>query len=486
MSMSASKQPRFTRRRLLQAGLALGASNLVLGQDRRMASTSATVATSLGSVQGLRYESGISAFRGIPYAASTEGSLRFAKPAPHPGWNGTRDATEVGARSPQTPDGPISEVFALDRQERMSEECLHLNVWTPDTTGGNRPVMFWMHGGGYSSGSGGWLLYDGANLAQAQDVVVVTINHRLNVFGHLYLGELGGEEFADSGNAGMLDIVAALRWVRDNIAAFGGDPGNVTIFGQSGGAGKVTTLLAMPAARGLFHKAIAMSGVTATGVPKAAATEAAQRMLAKLNLRDNQVAELRNVSTAQEVNFFTTTPLDPVEDEKLLELVTNELKTSSDKARALIAVYRNGRPQASNIELYQTIASDAGFRRGILAGTELKAAQNAAPVYSYYFTWQSPVHEAKLRAYHCLDIPFAFNNVDEAAAMVGAKQDRYALATRISGAFAAFARTGKPGHADLPEWPAFTAESRATMVFDNEPQAVNDPHGEERRALYSI
>lgn len=529
--------PRLTRRTFLQdslvCGAALGVPGLALAQDRRTASASATITTTGGKVQGLRYASGISAFRGIPYGAPTDGARRFAKPAPHPGWSGVLETVEVGARSPQMPTGPISEVFALDRQEAMSETCLHLNVWTPSTEGGGRPVMFWMHGGGYTSGSGGWLLYDGANLAQSQDVVVVTINHRLNVFGHLYLAELGGEAFADSGMAGMLDIVAALEWVRDNIAAFGGDPGNVTLFGQSGGAGKVTTLLAMPAARGLFHKGIAMSGVTHTGIPKAAATEASERVLAKLGLQAAQVDQLRSISTnvlldaflttpgltmapvldgsnlpvdpfnpsapalsadipmifgstAQEVNFFPTTPLEPVDDSRLLELLVAELKTTTDKAAALLAVYRKGRPQAANIELYQTIASDAGFRRGILLGTELKAAQNRAPVYSYYFTWASPVHEGKLRAYHCIDIPFAFNNVDESTSMVGAQQERYALATRISGAFATFARTGKPGHADLPEWPAFTAENRATMIFAKEPQALNDPFGDERRALYSI
>ena len=195
-------------------------------------------------------------------------------------WTGVRDCFQVGNRSPQDPDGPISEVFALDRQEPMGEDCLNLNVFTPGLGSGNRPVMVWLHGGGFAGGSGNWLLYEGTNLARKEDVVVVSVTHRLNLFGFLYLADLGGgEKWANASNVGMHDIVAALGWIKENIAAFGGNPGNVTVFGQSGGGSKVTTLMAMPSAKGLFHRAIAMSGAQVRGATRENATRAAEQYL---------------------------------------------------------------------------------------------------------------------------------------------------------------------------------------------------------------
>ncbi len=237
--------------------------------------------TSAGSVQGVGRD-GVAAFLGIPYGAPTGGVARFLPPRPPRAWTGIRAATSYGATCPQVPLGvsPFAKGSA-DRhdtapsamqaqlatlfphtpaEDHQDEDCLVLNVWTPAPDSTKRPVMVWLHGGGFAVGSGSHALYDGARLAVRGDVVVITINHRLNVFGHLYLGELAGDAFAQSGNVGMLDIAAALEWVRDNIQAFGGDPHNVTIFGESGGAGKVSVVCAMPAARGLFHKAIMQSG----------------------------------------------------------------------------------------------------------------------------------------------------------------------------------------------------------------------------------
>jgi para-nitrobenzyl esterase len=399
--------------------------------------------------------------------------------------------------------------------------------------------MVWLHGGGYSQGSGAFIIYDGANLACRHDVVVVTVNHRLNVFGYLYLAELGGEKYASSSNVGMLDIVAALEWVRDNIAAFGGDPSNVTIFGQSGGGGKVSTLMAMPSAKGLFHRAVVESASAIKGVPKDQATSSAEAFLAKVGLKSNQIDELQKMPVEQlvtamgeggavggnglrlapvvdghslprnpfdpdapaisstvplligsvetEVTFMRATPLDPMDDDALRAHVKQVLRGADDAAvDRLIDVYRKGRPNIKNTDLYLILASDATFRAGVLTEAERKADQGAASAYMYYFTWKSPVRDGKLRTFHTLEIPFVFDNVDLATAMTGSGQERYALADKISSAWVAFARTGNPSHKGLPKWPAFDTKQRATMILSNECEVVDDPNGEERQALRGI
>src|SRR5881396_3048439 len=271
----------------------------LMAQDARGAGMSAPVQTTAGRVRGLvRY--GVNQFYGVPYAGSTAGSNRFMPPVKPASWTGIRDCFEVGERAPQDEDGPISEVFSLDRREPMGEDCLKINIYTPGLGGGNRPVMVWLHGGGFAGGSGNWLLYDGTNLARKEDIVVVSVNHRLNLFGFLHLADLGGgEKWVPSSNVGMQDIVAALGWIKENIAAFGGNPGNVTIFGQSGGGGKVTTAMAMPSGKGLFHRAIAMSGSALRGTARDTATKAAEQFLAKLGLKANQLDPLQKLPVEQ-------------------------------------------------------------------------------------------------------------------------------------------------------------------------------------------
>jgi para-nitrobenzyl esterase len=386
--------------------------------------------------------------------------------------------------------------------------------------------MVWFHGGGFTSGNGSYTIYDGANMARKHDVVTVTINHRLNSFGFLYLAEIGGAKFAQASNVGMLDGAAALEWVRDNIANFGGDPHNVTIFGQSGGGGKVSTLLAMPSAKGLFHRAIVQSGSNLRGVSTADATKTAQTLMAKLNVKtaeDLQKVPMNQLvaatlatpglrlspvkdgkslpvdpfdptapgisagiplligSTQFEVNFFPNTNFNPIDDAGLHAAVKQATRASDGEVDKLIGIYKKGRPKATNVELSQIVASD-NFRAAVVTEAERKAAQKA-PVYSYYFTWPSPVRDGKLKAFHTLEIPFVLENVDEAKSMTGMGQDRYALQDKMSTAWAAFARSGNPNHKGLPNWPAFKTDVRATMVFDNECKVVNDPHGEERVAL---
>ena len=504
-----------------------GACARVFAAEVKGGGAGPVVNTTSGKIRGM-VEDKVNAFRGISYGASTAGERRFMPPSKPEPWSGIKETVEWGLEAPQGPHTEIPEVAATIPKQGHSEDCLHLNVWT-NSLSGKRPVMVWLHGGGFTSGSGSYTMYDGANMARKQDVVVLTINHRLNSFGFLYLADLGGERFAHTGNAGMLDIVAALEWVRDNIANFGGDPKNVTIFGQSGGAGKVSTLLAMPAAKGLFHRAIVQSGANIKGVTRADATKTAEMLMAKLGVKE--AADLQKVpmddlvqatlstqglrlapvvdghalpadpfdpaapaisadiplligSVEYEVNFFPFTKFDPIDDAGLRAAVKQNSRVNDAEAEKLITVYRKGRPNVTNVELAQILASD-NFAAAVHTEAERKSAQKA-PVYMYYFTWKSPVRDGKLKAYHTLEIPFVLENVDEAKSMTGSGADRYPLQDKMSGAWAAFARSGNPNHKGLPNWPPFKTDQRATMVLDNECQVVNDPHGEERKAREAL
>jgi len=523
-------------RRSFVSGAALGASGILGGAFQKVMAANAkdssaqgpVANTASGKIRGT-LENKVNAFRGIPYGAPTGGANRFMPPQKPEAWSGIKETTEWGPEAPQGPHTEIPEVAATIPKQGISEDCLHLNVWTTGVDARKRPVMVWLHGGGFTSGSGSYTIYDGANMARRHDVVTVTVNHRLNSFGFLYLAEIGGAKYSDASNAGMLDVVAALEWVRDNIANFGGDPGNVTIFGQSGGAGKVSTLMAMPGAKGLFHRAIVQSGANLKGVAAEDATKTARTLMEKLGVTTaeelQQVAMEKLVdatlstrglrlapvldgktlpegpfdptapamsaeiplligTTEFEVNFFPNTKLDPIDDAELHAAVKQATRTDDADADKLIATYRKGRPKASDIDLSQIIASD-GFRSGVITEAERKS-QQSAPVYMYYFTWKSPVHDGKLKAFHTLEIPFVLDNVDEGKSMTGSGADRYPLQDKMSGAWAAFARSGNPNHKGLPNWPKFNTTERATMVFDNQCKVVNDPHSAERLALAAL
>jgi para-nitrobenzyl esterase len=519
---------------LASAGVFLDAfSRPAWAQDGRGLPATQVVQTGSGRVRGL-VRFGVNQFFGIPYGASTAGTNRFMPPVKPAPWTGVRECTAVGNRAPQDPDGPISEVFALDRQEPMGEDCLNLNVFTPALGSGSRPVMVWLHGGGFSGGSGNWLLYDGTNLARKEDVVVVAVTHRLNLFGFLHLADYG-DRWANASNVGMQDIVAALQWIRENIAAFGGNPANVTVFGQSGGGGKVTTLMAMPSARGLFHRAIAMSGSALRGTSRENAARATDQFLAKVGLARAQAERLQQMPwqdlqraffsepriqnlaggpvidgralprdqwTPDAPPFSADVPLmvgstetedawsDPpppleMPEEEMLTRVRRITRNDETRAREMVALYRRTHPGITNTDVWLIMNSDNTRRANAQLLAELKTAQGKAPAYLYYFTWRSPVHKGQMKSYHTLDIPFALYNVDIAASMTGAMQDRYALAHRMSAAWAAFARTGNPSHADLPNWPAFSS-AYPTMVLGNECRVVNDPNRLERVALKAI
>ncbi len=483
-----------------------------------------TVETSIGKIRGL--DTGkVHAFKGIRYGADTAGARRFLAPVKPAAWTGVLDAFEWGPEAPQvSPHGEIPEVRATIPPTPMSEDCLRLNVWTQSATG-KRPVMVWLHGGGFTSGNGSYTIYDGTNLARRQDVVMVTVNHRLNTFGFSYFE-------GTPANVGMLDTIAALEWVRDNISRFGGDPANVTIFGQFGGGAKVSSLLAMPGAKGLFHRAIIQSGSNLAGVPKADAIKSTETLMAKVGAKSladlqklpmqqlidatNSTQGLRNTSptvdgvtlpggpfspsapaisanipvligtTETEVTFFPNQPIDPIDETQLLARVKAAVQGSTEaQAKELVDIYRKGRPGVSNIDVALIAESDTRFRAAVTTQAELKSAQ-AAPVYMYYFTWRTPVHDGKLKSLHTLDIPFATANVQESPSMTGTSKDRLPLEEMMSGAWASFARTGNPNYKGLPNWPKFDTKTRATMILANDCKVVNDPNAAERKAIAAI
>jgi len=501
-----------------------------------------TVETTLGKVRGY-IEDGVHVFKGVRYGASTAGTARFLPPSRPKPWIGIRETTSYGPRAPQPFRRMVPEIGdALVGPGPVSEDCLFLNVWTPGTAHNQRrPVMVWLHGGGFRTGSGNSVFYEGKSLAQKHGVVVVTVTHRLNVFGFLHLADIGGDQFRQASNVGMKDLVLALEWVRDNIDAFGGDPSSVTIFGQSGGGGKTAILNGMPAATGLFHRAIIQSTLWDTAITASEisdASTAAEMFLTRLGVEPGEIGKLQampqerliealsapsDISTryvsVKDGRTVTVHPFEPTasvlsatvpmmcgsnetesvpyanpddpfwqseiaDDAMLRDSVKRAIRIDDAAADRLIALYRSHRPRDSRGDLALIIASDnSPLRLSAHAIAERKAAQGSAPVYTYLFKWRSPISSGKLRSMHCMEIPFVFDHVDNATFMNGRGADRYTLASRMAEAWVSFARTGNPNYPGLAEWPAFDTTRRATMVFDTECRAVSDPYGEERRAL---
>lgn len=508
-----------------------GCATPVAEAPAESSSMSAVVDTAGGKVRGV-ISNGVHIYRGIPYGASTAGANRFMPPRKAEPWTGVRDAFQNGHSSPQVAPAPGAIGAGLRGYAAQGEDCLVLNVFTPEVAGFNtrkRPVMMWIHGGGYTYGSGSSLGYDGANLSRTGDVVVVCINHRLAIAGHLYLGGAGAD-FADSGNVGMLDIVASLQWVRDNIARFGGDPANVTIFGQSGGGGKVSTLLAMPSAKGLFHKAIVESGSTLKQMTRDEAQRTTDRVAAQLGLKPTQVAELQQAPLAKLLAAMSggaaagggggarfgpvvdghSLPRDPFDPDApevsadvpmiigttetegsyfappdLLSLEATAVRArlkerlASDGDR-IYELFKKSRPKATPSEIYFTISA---FPSNAHTQAERKAAQRRAPAFLYQIRWRTPVEGGRRLSPHCIEIPFAMLNHWQLPEMVGTGPELQPLADKVSGAWLAFARTGNPSHPGIPRWPAYNATERPTMHMNNEWKMANDPDREERLAL---
>ncbi|CAN5737945.1 para-nitrobenzyl esterase [soil metagenome] len=495
------------------------------------ATLDATVKTNAGWVEGLTCGRHL-AFYGIPYAAAPIGQGRFRAPKPPGPWAGMRQATEKGFAALQTPH--FIPGFAASGPQ--DEDCLNLNVFTPAADDGRRPVMVWIHGGGFTHGAGYEPLYDGGPLAERGDIVVVSLNYRLGALCFLSIPEAG-----IPGNAGLLDQVAALQWVAANIAAFGGDPGQVTIFGESAGSAAVACLVAMPAARSLFQRAILQSGVGRAGPPEIAA-KAADKLLAGLALDRSQVMDLFELPAAKileaqasggfgpgmgfgptrdpaslpedpmklvrdggakdialligsnrdEVKLFVPGRREPMTDEALLAGVRARLpKASESEAKDLIDVYRASRETkglpTDNLDLIDAIGSDMQFR---ISSTRLAASQTPHhPAYLYLFTHTSPARRGALGACHALEMPFVFGTtkIEGQVNFAGAGPEVERLEGEIMDAWIAFARTGNPNHPGLPSWPAYEGGARDTMVFDTVASTVqSDPFGEERRALEAL
>lgn len=508
--------------------LAVGCLSLSAKAQLQTGENVAVTATDAGKVRGFIHN-GILTYKGIPYAEAK----RFEAPHKPTPWKNVRNSMTYGPVAPlQTPTTSVQDesefVFHHDFGY-TSEDCMRVNVWTPGINDGKkRPVMFWIHGGGFTAGSSQELpSYDGENLAKRGDVVVVSINHRLNVLGFLDLSAYG-EKYAHSANVSILDIKAALEWVKTNIASFGGDANNITIYGQSGGGAKVNTLMAMPSAKGLFHKAINESGsFRSTMKDKSFTQQVGAEVLNILHLQANQVDSLQKIPFQQlsdagtlalktvndringtgsglaamlsagwgpsvdgtdlpyqlfskeafELSKDIPLLIGTVKNEFMPSLFTNMSKASleqvtgyinaqqKDKTDAYIAAVKKAYPNDTKPSDLMDV--DVMFRPGAVHQANEKAALNAAPVYMYLFTWQSPVLEGKYKAMHCMEIPFAFYNIARCEEMTGGGKDAIALAAKVSDAWINFARTGNPNHKGLPVWPKYDAAKTATMHFNN-------------------
>ena len=514
---------------------------LFIGDDIAIADTA------YGKVKGFILR-GITQFRGIPYGADTGGKNRFMPPQKPEPWNDIKPTVWWGNTAPQLMDGRYANAYSsfVDHwnYDDVSEDCLKLNVWTPALDGNKRPVLVWLHGGGYTNGNGieqdGYM---GENLSRKGDVVFVSINHRLGPIGFSDLSGVGGAKYKDSGNVGALDMVAALEWVNENIANFGGDPGNVTIMGQSGGGAKVCTVAAMPAAKGLIHKAVPLSGSTTQGMDQSYAQKLGEYVLKEAGLKPSEIDKLQEIpwkeyiliankasqkmreeqgesglmrmgfapvadginipkgtfyseaggvssdvpmmlsTTFHEWGMSRTNPqLEKITAEEAIEMLKQSAGFRGgfgDKAPEIYNAYAKVFPDAKPIEVMTLVSSN---RQSVVASATAKLNQ-PAPVYVAWFGWEPPMFNGRMRAFHCSDICFWFYNTDLMLTHTGGGARPRKLSEKMSDALLAFMKTGNPNCESLPEWPQFSAENGEVMILNDVCEAKNDPDREARKML---
>ncbi len=541
------------------AGLAIGASTASAADSRvpmagpneqvlRIGDNIAVANTQYGKVRGYELR-GINLFLGIPYGADTSGANRFMPPRKPEPWTDVYPAIWWGNSAPQNMENKFANKYGSFRDHwnysDVNEDCLRINVWTPAINDGKkRPVMFWIHGGGFSFGNAieqdG---YGGENFARFGDVVFCSMNHRLGPMGFCNLAGVGGEKFAASANVGMLDIVAALEWVRDNIANFGGDPGNVTIMGQSGGGAKVCILTAMPSAKGLFHKAVVLSGAARKAGDKDYSEKLGAAVVKEAGLRPTELEKLqampwkdfyaiatkaqqavareagpgdglrRGYSPVVDGKILPQHPYDPeaaptaaevpmiissVENEQspswddaslesiTLEQVVEKVRDRAgfgrgfgDKAQAVVDAYAKAFPNRKPVEIWSLVSSN---RQSVVLLADAKSRQ-PAPVYVDWFTWQPPLFDNRMRAFHTLDICFWYCNTDVMLTHTGGGPRPRALSTKMAGALLQFMKTGNPNGGGLPNWTRYSSAKGETMVLDDTCEVKNDPDREARKAI---
>jgi len=568
--MEPKKDRRFDRRKFFTGAAALAGGTAALnlagtGCSSRTAEAggetggtvilasdhNAIVETTAGRVRGFT-RNGIQTFKGIPYAASTAGPGRFLPPAKPQPWAGIRSAMWYGPTCPQGPRaGWLNDENAFLFQwddGQPGEDCLRVNLWSPAVNdGGKRPVMVWLHGGGWAAGSGQEQpAYNGENLSRRGDVVVVSLNHRLNILGYMNLAAYG-EKYASTVSVGVLDLVAALQWVHDNIANFGGDPGNVLIFGQSGGGGKVSTLMSMPMAKGLFHKAVVESGSTLRLGDLAMSEKLAAAVVTELGLNKASIDKIQTTPYAQlleaqtaalkklqpnppvggigmptvrtaalrygfspvvDGKIVTRHPFDPdapdisanvpmiigtVLNEMSPSMVNPALEAMTEDDMKKRAAERYGakagmvadayRKAYPNVKPVELLSRMFSVRTNAVTQAERKAALKAAPAYMYQFNWQTPLLDGRPRAFHCAEIPFVFYNTDVSAFATGGGTEARELAAKVSDAWINFARKGDPNHSGLPNWPKYDAGAGPVMLFDKTCEVKNDPDRDLRKAV---
>jgi para-nitrobenzyl esterase len=542
------------RRNFIQS-LGLGAATLSVGSsplNSPLAASSsddqllfvgdniAVADTEYGKIRGFVLR-GVHQFLGIPYGADTSGKNRFMPPVKPAAWKDIKPCVWWGNTAPQIMDKRYSNAYAsfVDHwnYDDVSEDCLKLNVWTPAIDSGKRPVVVWLHGGGFTNGNAieqdG---YHGENLSRLGNIVFCSINHRLGPFGYSHLKAAGGHPH--SGNVGNLDMVAALEWVKNNIANFGGDPNNVTIIGQSGGGAKVTSLMNMPSAKGLFHKAVALSGTSLTGVNKEYAEKLGLKVMEEAGLQPGEIEKLQQIPWRQYIDITTRAVEKFAEEAKKMNisrggfspvadgvtmndqpffsdpnhfsadipLIINTTFHESSPSRTdasleeislagvvekikprfgaeagkIVEAYSQNFPKAKPVEIWAMILSN---RKGAIAAADAKVSQKKAPVYVSWFGWQPPLFDGRMRAFHCDDICFWFYNTDLMLTHTGGGKRPRALSTKMAKSFLNFVKTGNPNGGGLPSWKPYTKENGETMILDDACALVNNPDAIGRKAL---